>query len=92
MPLEDIPLWVQSLLNGFTGSIIYILIQKIGWNDRVEAVRRIAAGLVVGYITHAMGHLDPITTIVAGYAGIDFIEAVFANHKRTNGNGKPNGR
>lgn len=78
--VEDLPFWTQSLVNGFVGGIIYVLIQKWGWNDLEAIERRLLMGLIAGYITHVTGHTDAFTTIVAGYVGIDSLEG-FINHR-----------
>lgn len=78
-------MWIQSLLFGMLGGIIYILIQKLGWQDNYEIVRRLAFGLISGLIIHLMGHMDALTTITAGYFGLDLIEAFINSRMKKTG-------
>ena len=77
----DFQLWASSLVNGLIGGTIYILIQNLGWNDNKEVIRRLMFGIIAGYITHLLGHFDPLTTITAGYFGLDLAEALINNEQ-----------
>jgi len=67
---------------GFIGAVLYVLIWAKNFQDlkTYEAFRTLVVGALVGYI-YAFLHgnynfPDSVMAVVAGYFGVDFVEAV----------------
>jgi len=68
---------------GFLGALLYILVWARSVDDikSFETARRLAIGTIAGYLyyyLHTQYNLpNLVMSAVAGYAGSDFIEAIF---------------
>jgi len=72
---------------GIIGAVLYVLIWSRSWQDlkQYEVVRHLAVGAIVGYV-YGILHSDynfpnAIMSIVAGYFGPDFIQALMERLK-----------
>lgn len=66
---------------GAVGGILYGLVNKFGWDDRTEYARRIAMGIICGYLVLISGLPNSFTAFSMSYFGIDGIEAFLTKYK-----------
>ena len=71
------------LINGAIGGILYILVSKLGYNDRLDAIRRLLIGIISGYIAYE-AKLPEIAAISIAYIGSDAIEALLIKQNLIN--------
>jgi len=72
--LSSLP--VSYAIHGLLGGVLYVLVQKYGFSDKAEIVRRLGIGAIAGYIVFTMGLPDSFTALSMGYLGIDAIEGL----------------
>ena len=63
------------LVDGCLGGILYILVSKLGYDNRWDIARRLGIGLIAGYIAY-LTKIPELAAIGLGYIGIDAIEAI----------------
>jgi uncharacterized membrane protein YeaQ/YmgE (transglycosylase-associated protein family) len=79
---------VHFVLLGLLGAIIYVLVWAKSWDDlkKFESIRHLILGPIIGYIYSILvnnySYPDLIMTVVAGYFGVDFIEALVERFKK----------
>ena len=65
----------MHIIDGVLGGLLYIIISKLGYNDRWDITRRLLLGLIAGYIAY-LSKIPDLATVGIGYIGIDAIEAI----------------
>jgi len=82
------------MLMGFLGALLYVLIWAKRASDlkSFEALRHIVIGVIVGYIYSVLhsnyDFPNAIMSLVAGYFGVDFIQALVERFKPIRGGAK----
>ncbi len=71
----------RYILDGILGGILYALVQRYGWEDKGEIIRRLSIGAIAGYIVFISGLPNSVTALSLGYVGIDAIEAILNRQK-----------
>jgi len=79
--LEILP--TQYILDGIIGGALYILVQKYGFADKAEILRRLGIGAIAGYVVYIAGLPNSFTALGLGYMGIDAIEALITTISKT---------
>ncbi len=72
---------LRYILDGFLGGALYALVQKFGWGEKEEIMRRLSMGAIAGYIVFIAGLPNSLTALSLGYVGIDAIEAIINKTK-----------
>lgn len=78
---------LHFMLMGLIGALLYVLFWAKSWQDlkRFESVRHILCGILVGYVYSLLhsnyGFPDLVMGMVAGWMGVDFIQALIERFK-----------
>ncbi|MEM2447921.1 MAG: hypothetical protein QXT14_03085 [Candidatus Bathyarchaeia archaeon] len=73
---------LHFILMGWLGAFLYVLIWAKSWQDlkKFESVRHMVVGLIVGYVYQILhsnySWPDLFCSMIAGYFGSDFIQAL----------------
>jgi len=84
----DIFTAIHFTFMGFLGATLYVLVWAKSFRDlkSYEAFRTLVVGAIVGYIYALLygnyNFPDSIMAVVAGYFGVDFVEAIMERLRR----------